>query len=559
MLGFQGTDEAGAVDDGLHYVRELARHVAAGLDGARELGEGVAHLGREQALLGDARLARGKERDAVLGSVRANLADGRGANAAARRVDHAQRGHVVIRVHDDLEVGHHVADLLAVEEARAAHDLVGHAGAQEHVFEDARLRVGAVEDGNVVVAGALVVQLLDLRANPAALVALVRGLVHADLLAVARVGEEALGLAVRVVGHHGVGRVQDVAGGAVVLLELDHVGVGVVLLEGEDVLDVRTAPGVDGLVVVAHDHEVSVLAGKEVGDGVLDAVGVLVLVHADLAEALLVGVEHLRVLGEKLEGLHQEVVEVHGVGTLEAALQHAVDLRRLALQRRLSLALHLVGHDQAVLRCRDLRADGLDGELLGVHVELGHDGLDQALRVIVVIDGEVRLVAHQLWVVAKHAHAHGVEGAHPHAAGAAGKQRVEALAHLGRRLVGERDGEHLPRTDALVGHHVRDAVREHARLARARAGKHQERAVRTEHGVALSGVEAVDVDGGGAVGGGGGCGRRRGGGLRGGGLRGRCRLRGASCGEERELLVRGHACLLWYRIDSQESNARRRQ
>ena len=387
-------------------------------------------------------------------------------------------------------------------------------------------------------------QLLDLRANPAALVALVRGLVHADLLAVASVGEEALGLAVRVVGHHGVCRVEDVAGGAVVLLELDHVGVGVVLLEREDVLDVGATPGVDGLVVVTHDHEVSVLARQEVGDGVLDAVGVLVLVHADLTEALLVGVEHLRVLGEKLEGLHQEVVEVHGIGALQAALQHAVDLRRLALQRRLGLALHLVRHDQAVLRRRDLRADGLDGELLGVHVELGHDGLDQALRVIVVVDSEVWLVAYELRVVAQHAHAHGVEGADPHAAGAAGEKRVETLAHLGRRLVGERNGEHLPRAHALVSDHVRDAVREHARLAGARAGKHQKRTMGTEHGVALCGVEAVDVDGRGAVGG---------------GARGSRRLLVASCGEERELLVRGHACLLWYRVDSQESNALRRQ
>jgi len=86
------------------------------------------------------------------------------------------------------------------------------------------------------------VEPLDLRTDPAALVALIGRLVHADLLAVTGIGEEALGRAARVVGHDGVGRVEDVPGGAVVLLELDHVRIGIVLLEGEDVLDVGTTP-----------------------------------------------------------------------------------------------------------------------------------------------------------------------------------------------------------------------------------------------------------------------------------------------------------------------------
>ena len=231
VLRLEGADEAGAVHDRVNHVGELACEVAARLDDARELRERRAHLRAQKARLGDCQLAGREERDALVGGELANLVDGGGAHAAPRRVDHAKRRHVVVRVHDELEVGHDVADLGAVEEARAAHDLVRHARAQEHVLEDARLGVGSVEDGHVVVARAAVVELLDLRADPAALVALVGGLEHADLLAVPRVGEQALGLAAGVVGHHGVGRRQDVARGAVVLLEAHHVGVRIVLLE----------------------------------------------------------------------------------------------------------------------------------------------------------------------------------------------------------------------------------------------------------------------------------------------------------------------------------------
>ena len=214
-----------------------------------------------------------------------------------------------------------VADLGTVEEARAAHDAVGHAGAQEHVFEDARLGVRAVEHRDVVVAGAGIVQLLDLRGDPASLVALVARLVGLDLLAIARIGEQAFVLALRVMAHHGVCRRQDVAGRAVVLLELDHLGVREILLEIEDVGDVGTAPAVDGLVVVAHNHEILILGRQQVGDLVLHVVGVLILVHADVAEALLVLLEHLGARAQKLQRTHEQVVEVHRIRCAQAALE----------------------------------------------------------------------------------------------------------------------------------------------------------------------------------------------------------------------------------------------
>ena len=464
------------------------------LDRVREAGERVSGLRAQDARLRDARLRGREERYPPLGGIGADAVDRRGPQPAARRVDDAQRADVVVRVHDQLEVGHHVADLRAVEEARAAHDLVRHARAQEHVLERARLRVRAIEHGDVVVARAAVVQLLNLAADPAPLVALVRGLEHLDLLAVAAVREQALLLAARVVAHHGVRGVQDVAGRAVVLLKLHHLGVRVVLAEAQDVLDVRAAPAIDGLVVVAHDHEVAVLLRKQVRDRVLHGVRVLVLVHADLAEALLVAVEHLRLLAQELERLYQQVVEVHRVRAGQPPVELRVHAGRRALHGRLRLRGHLLRRHEGVLRLAYLGAHRRQRALLRVEVEVAHDALDQALRVVVVVDREVWLVAQKVGVLAQHAHAHGVERADPHAARAAGQHLAQALAHLGRGLVGERDGQHLPRAHALVRDHVGDAVREHARLAGARAGKHQKRAARALRRPALRGVEAVQVD-----------------------------------------------------------------
>ena len=302
-----------------------------------------------------------------------------GADAATRRVDDALDAHLVCRVHDHLEVGHDVADLGTVEESRAAHNLVGHARAQEHIFENTRLGVGAIEHSDVVVARALGVQLFDLAGNPAALVALIACLEGLDLLAVALGRKQALVLALRVVTHHGVGGAQDMTRGAVVLLQLDGLAVFKVLLKVQDVGDVGATPAVNGLVIVAYDHEVLVLGGQQVGDLVLDVVGVLILVDANVAEALLVLVEHLGAGAQQLERAYEQVVEVHRVGGAQAALQLQVDLRGLFVVGAIGGFEHVLGPDHGVFSRADLAADHVDGELLLLNAERLHNVAHHAL------------------------------------------------------------------------------------------------------------------------------------------------------------------------------------
>ena len=60
------------------------------------------------------------------------------------------------------------------------------------------------------------------------------------------------------------------------------------------------------------------------------------------------------------------------------------------------------------------------------------------------------------------------------------EQRLDALAHLLGRLVGEGDGEDLVRTRESLGDQIGDAMRDDARLARARAGEDQQRRLRCD-------------------------------------------------------------------------------
>ena len=70
---------------------------------------------------------------------------------------------------------------------------------------------------------------------------------------------------------------------------------------------------------------------------------------------------------------------------------------------------------------------------------------------------------------------------------------LDALLHLLRRLVRERDREDLVRLHADRGEQVGDAIGEDAGLARARAGDHEQRPLGRQHRLPLGGVQVGQV------------------------------------------------------------------
>ena len=95
-------------------------------------------------------------------------------------------------------------------------------------------------------------------------------------------------------------------------------------------------------------------------------------------------------------------------------------------------------------------------------------------------------------LVAQDADAGGVKRRHPHRPCARTDQLDDALAHLGGRLVGERDRQHLSDADLAGGQQVRDPPSQHCRLAGSRARDDEQRRAFMQHRVALLGVEPFE-------------------------------------------------------------------
>ena len=406
------------------------------------------------------------------------------------------------------QVGERVLDLAALVEARAAHQLVAQAIAQEGLLDGPALGVRAIHDRHVLEAIDIVIafigparqhgagaapaghERLHLAGHPLGLLVLAVRLEALDEGAAGVLRPELLVLAALVALHDGVGGVEDELRGAVVLLQLDDRGLRVVLLEVEDVAQVRASPAVDGLVVVAHDGHVAVLGGEQLDPQVLGAVGVLVLVDVEVAPpAAVVGKDRGRLL-EEPHGLDEQVVEVERGGLAEPLGIGGVGAGHVRLQVAAGLLVGLEGTDELVLPAADGREHGSRAQLgPSTQLQVAQDLLDDAGLVVGVVDGEARVDADGGPIATQHSRAEGVEGAHGHLPTFVADEGQDALAHLRGRLVGERHGQDLPGRHAFDADEVGDAMGQHPGLAGARTGQDEERATGRGHRAGLFGVQ----------------------------------------------------------------------
>ena len=363
-------------------------------------------------------------------------------------------------------------------------------------------------------------QLLDLLADGAGFFLGIPGAGDGDFLAGHAVGAQGLAEPAFVMRDQMRGGGEDMAGGAVIALQADHLGAGEVVIEAQDVVDLGAAPAIDRLVVVADAADVfgsrlrrvilGTILGRALGnDGcgrdaplrqqpqpeILRDVRILILVDQNELEAALILAEHVGVLAEQPDVFEQQVAEIGGVENLQALLKRLVEFQPLAVGEGGRLAgRHLLGREPAVLPAVDQHGEHARRPALVVDAFGGEQLLQQPDLVVDIENGEVGFEPDQFGMAAQDFHADRMEGAEPgHALDHAADDLADAVLHLARRLVGEGDGEDLAGPGAAGGEDMGDAHGEHAGLAGAGAGQHQDRAVERLDGFALLGIEAGEI------------------------------------------------------------------
>ncbi len=128
----------------------------------------------------------------------------------------------------------------------------------------------------------------------------------------------------------------------------------------------------------------------------------------------------------------------------------------------------------------------------------GQQPADQRQPVVLVVDAELARKSEVLGLVAQQSRRKRMKGADPQPGRFVVEEACDALTHLPRRLVGEGDRKDPLRPDTVCRDEVRDARRQHPRLARPGPRHHQDRAGMVLDGDPLCRIESAERVGGAA-------------------------------------------------------------
>ena len=376
-------------------------------------------------------------------------------DTSGRVVDDTHQRLLVVVVHHQPQVCQHVLDFLTSVERYALVYAVGDIGTPQRLLYSTRLHIGAIKYGKRLIFQTFVCPCM-----------LYRFCHLSSFVALVGVTQQPQAVAHRVVGPHlflyllhillddRVGRVHNHLGRTVVLLQFVEVQVGVVAAEVEDILYIRSAEGVDALRIVAHHADVLVACRQFLHDEVLRVVGVLVLVHHDVFETVLILQQHIWKVPQQHVHVKQQVVEVHRHGVAQAVVILLVYLPNHRAVRVLVGLLYLgvvhvvLGTEQVALRHRYAAQHHAGTVGLGVEVLALHYLLDGRLAVVVVVDGKGVDIAQFLRLRPQYACKHRVERPHPYIACFAAHQFHDTFLHLCRRLVGKGQRQNAERVYA---------------------------------------------------------------------------------------------------------------
>ncbi|MNH92833.1 hypothetical protein D3C73_454200 [compost metagenome] len=180
-------------------------------------------------------------------------------------------------------------------------------------------------------------QALDLFADSTCFLFTVPCGVNDDLLIVRidAIGEQRLAEPAFIMGDQMAGGAQDMLRGTVVALQLDDPGARKILFEAQDVVDFRTSPSIDRLVVVTDAADVLryVLGSlcQQAQPHILCSIGVLILVDQNIAEFFVIFLQQVRRLAKDRDRMQQKVAKVAGVERSQADLIGRVKLAALAI------------------------------------------------------------------------------------------------------------------------------------------------------------------------------------------------------------------------------------
>ena len=228
---------------------------------------------------------------------------------------------------------------------------------------------------------------------------------------------------------------------------------------------------------------------------ILRDIGVLILIHQNELESVLVLAEHVRMFPKQPDVFQQQVAEVGCVKNLQPFLISRIQLAALAVAEQRGLGgRHLRCRQPAILPAVDQAGQHPRRPALVIDV-LGLQQLFQKPDLVVDIKhGEIGFQLHHFGMGAQYPPADRVKSAEPgHALHRLAQHVAEPQLHLARGLVGEGDRKDFAGPRSPHAENVRDAAGQHAGFAGPGSRQHEDRTVQRFHCLALLGIKPGQI------------------------------------------------------------------
>ena len=277
----------------------------------------------------------------------------------------------------------------------------------------------------------------------------------------------------------------------IIALQLKEPCFRINLPEIEDIAYIRSAERINGLRIISDHADIILRLCQLFYQKELNIIRILILIHQDILELLLVFLSCFRTFIQEPQHVNQQVIKIHRIRSMQASLIQGIHSSKLihpylaVFTLELLVATIFFGTYSAVFHHRDTSLHCRRFIDFLIQAAFFTDAFDDRFYIGCVINRKVSRITQLLRVGSYQARANTMESAHDEIARIIrGNEFDNAFFHLTCCFVGEGQRHDTPCRHTLP-QQIRDAVRQHTRLTRTGSGYDERSSLGTSHRLTL--------------------------------------------------------------------------
>ena len=131
-----------------------------------------------------------------------------------------------------------------------------------------------------------------------------------DSVSTSSVCPQCLVFSSNIIMDHIVGSIQNILRRTIILLQLNDFSIRVYFLKIKNIADIRSSEFVNRLVIITYNTQITVSLGKKTYQLELGCIRILILVHHNIQETVLIILQYFRACFEQLYRFYNDIIKI---------------------------------------------------------------------------------------------------------------------------------------------------------------------------------------------------------------------------------------------------------